>query len=131
MPLAGMNDHVTWGSQGRRPKSPAGKSIHKWHLSYTDSFAFLVMSWQISSNLPPEAQEWRGSSFLPLPKHSCISCTRIATLFHVNWCTEPKAFCVFSCCSRSVLNQVAPETSATFFKDFYKVQKPPVLRMWH
>lgn len=62
---------------------------------------------------------------------SCISCTWIATVFHINWCTEPKAFRVFSCCSRSVLNQVAPETSATFFKDFYKVQKPLVLRMWH
>lgn len=37
VPLAGMDDHVTWGSQGRGPKSPAGESIHKWHLSYTNS----------------------------------------------------------------------------------------------
>lgn len=73
--LAGMDDHVTWGSQGRGPKSPAGESIHKWHLSYTDSIAFLMMSWQISSNLPPEPQEWRGSSFLPLPKQFLTSLT--------------------------------------------------------
>lgn len=64
-----------------------------------------------------------------IPRIPCKS-NAVAPVYD-NWGTGPRALLVFWGCSRSVLNQVAPGTSAAFLSTFCRAPKPLALWIGH